>query len=127
MFKETKLYLFLLGVLGVAEFISAIPLMVESILYTDSLYLVFVVGALHLVAYLFAGTGLVEYHHKSTHLLGMLAMLMNFIPIVNFIPHLFVIIKLLGDFNKIFKQYNSDVEERKVFATLKEDEDAGIF
>lgn len=123
MFKETKVYLVLLGILGVAEFISAIPLVIESILYTDSLYLVFVLGAIHLAAYLFAGTGLVEYHHKATHLLGILAMLMNFIPLVNFIPHMLVIVMILGDFNKIFKQYNSDVEKRKSFATLKEDGD----
>lgn len=123
MFKETKVYLVLLVILGVAEFISSIPLVIESILYTDSLYLVFVLGAIHLAAYLFAGTGLVEYHHKSTHLLGMLAMLMNFIPLVNFIPHMFVIVKILGDFNKIFKQYNSDVAERKAFASLKKEDE----
>lgn len=123
MFKETKVYIVLLGLLGIAEFISAIPLVIESILYTDSLYLIFVLGSIHLIAFVFAGTGLVEYHHKSTHVMGIIAMFLNFIPIVNFIPHMFVIIKILGDFNKIFKQYNLDVDERKKLSTLKKEDD----
>lgn len=113
MYKETKFYLFLLGLLGVGEFILAIPLVVDSFIATDWLPFVFGVGLLHAVTLMLLSTNLVEYYHKSTHYVGLIAMVLNVIPLVNFIPHIMVLIKILKDFNDIMKQYSKDLEKRK--------------
>lgn len=112
MYKETKLYLGILGVLGVCEFFLSIPLAVDSILNSDKIAILMMLGALHLFSYAFVTTGLVEYYYKSTHIVGALTILTNFIPFVAFIPHIFVLILIISNFRNINKRYEKDVEKR---------------
>lgn len=112
MYKESKMYLGILGVIGLCEFFLSIPLAVDSLLNSENIAVLMLLGSLHMFSYAFVSTGLVEYYYKSTHIIGAMTILTNFIPFVSFIPHIFVLIKIITDFRSINKRHEKDVEAR---------------
>lgn len=113
MYKETKLYLILLAIIGFMEVVLAIPLVIDSFIhhsYGSSVLLVLL--GLHLFSYMLVNTGLVEYYSKLTHIFGIVGFLISYLPFIGFLPHLILAVKIFYDFKDTNKKYSKELEQR---------------
>lgn len=91
----------LLGVLCMEIFFS-IPLLLDSLINANAVWVVMVVGASHVFLYMYAKSGVVTKGNPAIHAFGVLAMATSFIPAIGFVLHIPVAVK---GWKHLYRQY----------------------
>ncbi|WP_176543181.1 hypothetical protein [Bacillus thuringiensis] len=104
------------------EVFFSLPLLIDSLINAQAVWVVMVIGALHVFLYMYAKSGVVTKGDPAVHVLGILAMVTSFIPVVGFVLHVPVAVKGI---KHIIKQYKP--KEQRVDATGSEEEEKKSF
>lgn len=119
--SDDAYYLIGLGILACFEFFFSIPLMLDSLINANVTWAAMAVGAGHVFMLMYEKTGVVEVGDSTIHVLGILAAVVSFIPVVGFILHVPVTYKSIKHIVKAMKPKKAVEEvEVKESVTLRE-------
>lgn len=105
---DNQCYLIGFAVMVCMEVFFSIPLLIDSLINARAVWVVMVIGALHVFLYMYAKSGVVTKGDPAVHILGILAMVTSFIPAIGFVLHVPVAFKGV---NHIIKQYKPKEQE----------------
>lgn len=94
---DEKIYQFGLYVLLFFEGILAIPLAIDSMMGSDGQNIIIFVLVVHLVMWTYGEVGRLHRLNKTIHIIGLVAFIISFVPLVGFILHFIVIYLILRD------------------------------
>lgn len=108
MFKETKVYLSILYLFFIVELVLAIPTVLDSIIYRSGSSMIFIYYAfVHVCLMLWLSTKQVFFASYTPHTLALITFLTNYIPIINFIPHIILCVVVYNSIKTLHKKLRS--------------------
>lgn len=88
--RDESIYTGGLFVLFMFEFFFSIPFMIDSLVTADKEYILFSIVIFHLVWLIFGRVWMLKRRQADIHILGFIAFIISFIPLVGFLPHIIV-------------------------------------
>lgn len=114
---DNQCYLIGFAIMVCMEVFLSIPLLIDSLINAQAVWVVMVIGALHVFLYMYAKSGVVTKGDPAVHVLGILAMATSFIPAIGFVLHIPVAFKGI---KHIIKQYKPK-EQREATESVEDE------